>query len=200
MDITKDLALSIFNLDKNYSEADVEQEFKRLSSIVHPDNGGDVNLFVFINRCKKLLLSSDNYLAISNKSKKFITLQSFYSFDKYSIDSIFDKHGIDDIRCLLRLKLVCSKATTEENLVFILHYPYIDYCTNNSIQFQVDVDVPNSLKNSETLFCIATLLDSNYRFKVMPSKTQHETIYFPKDAFVWPDKPYTSVQLNFNFE
>lgn len=55
MNISRDLALSVFGLKEGYSEKELSEAYRRLAKITHPDSVGDNNLFVFIKECKDVL-------------------------------------------------------------------------------------------------------------------------------------------------
>lgn len=69
MDISKNLALAIFGLNEKYSENDLSKSYHRLARIIHPDCGGDQNLFFLINECKEIL--EKNLQTSSNSFESF---------------------------------------------------------------------------------------------------------------------------------
>lgn len=74
MDISRKLALEIFELqDGKYTETDVNSTYRKLSKIVHPDTGGNNNLFNFINECRKLLLEQSPQNKEKNTDSKAYT-------------------------------------------------------------------------------------------------------------------------------
>lgn len=74
MDISRKLALEIFELqDGKYTETDVNSTYRKLSKIVHPDAGGNNNLFNFINECRKLLLEQSPQNKEKNTEPKAYT-------------------------------------------------------------------------------------------------------------------------------
>lgn len=67
MDISLNIALSIFGLDEKYSQSEINSAYRKLAKITHPDTGGDKNLFLFIKECKQLL---EKNITINNFSFK----------------------------------------------------------------------------------------------------------------------------------
>lgn len=66
MEISRSTALEIFGLKEGFSETDLKKQYRRLVKIVHPDTGGDEQLFKFIDSCKQLLANGDNTAKTTN--------------------------------------------------------------------------------------------------------------------------------------
>ena len=60
MRISRSMALEIFGLKEDFSESDLRREYRRLAKIVHPDTGGDEQLFKFVDSCKNVLINGEN--------------------------------------------------------------------------------------------------------------------------------------------
>ena len=58
MYVSRQMALEIFGLRENFTEEKFNKTFRRLAKIVHPDTGGDENLFKFIMCCKEALFDN----------------------------------------------------------------------------------------------------------------------------------------------
>lgn len=60
MVVPRSTALEIFGLKENFSESELKSAYRRLVKIVHPDAGGDAELFKFIEACKNLLVNGES--------------------------------------------------------------------------------------------------------------------------------------------
>ena len=58
--IPRSTALEVFGLKEDFSESDLKREYRRLVKIVHPDTGGDEQLFKFIDSCKNILINGED--------------------------------------------------------------------------------------------------------------------------------------------
>lgn len=85
MDSFRQMALEIFGLRENFTREEVNKKFKRLSKIVHPDIGGDENLFKFIMFCKEVLLDNSKINDVKQTDEKPKTRQSKEDSKKESV-------------------------------------------------------------------------------------------------------------------
>lgn len=66
MRVPRSTALEVFGLKENFSKEELKRKYRELVKIVHPDTGGDENLFKFIETCKNILINGEEFKETNN--------------------------------------------------------------------------------------------------------------------------------------
>lgn len=220
MNISKELALEILNLNEDFSSIDLNREFDRLTKLTQ----SDANLFRLITTCKEVLLKKDleeentNFKhtsspndffdkCVANSSnqqnndsrKKNITLSTLYNIiDTYQYLSTYEKQY--DIQKIISSPIISlyGKNNSTESLAVNLITTYLSYTVRGFIYFYKEIDIPDSLKNSKKINIKIDFMDKWYKFTISKNKNSVEFSYTKEDT-IYRKYPNTVVQLKFIF-
>ena len=79
----------ILGLNENASEKEIEKAYKKLSSRIHPDKGGNPYLFNKIKDARNFLLKKEELIPLNQS----LIDHNFYSLFDDLIDDIFDNNN-----------------------------------------------------------------------------------------------------------
>lgn len=220
MNISKELALEILNLNDDFSKVDLNREFERLTKLTQTD----ANLFRLITTCKEVLLkkeaeeektnsnhnSSPNEIfdkcvdkssepKEDNSRQKNILLSTLYSIiDNYQQLSTYEEYyDIQKILCSLIISFYGKNHSTE-SISTHLDTTYLGYKARGFIYFYKEIAVPEGLKGFRKLNIKLICLDKEHKYTISKSKNSIEFSYTKTDT-VSRKYPNTVVQLKFIF-
>lgn len=167
MDVTRKTALEIFGLSEGFTKEDVNRNFRRLSKIVHPDVGGDENLFKFIICCKEKLCDK--------KDKKVMGVDLTIL---YKIYDDLDSYNIDYNQTYIfggaRIFITpCIRKNYMRNQIVELVQPFKQFKELNFVSFSATVKLPEELKNFNKFKICVNFMGKTYKFKLSMKKTYH---------------------------
>lgn len=181
MDVSRQVALEIFGLRKNFTKEEINKNFRRLSKIVHPDTGGDENLFKFIMCCKEILLDNSKINNIkkeekepkqsenrkgSNKKLAHININTLYDI-YYDLDSYTNKYDIIDIMGSARIFIIpCKKQKYCDSKTISFSQPFREFEELNFVCFSKVVKLPEDLKKFKKFKIRVEFFGETFEFKV----------------------------------
>lgn len=179
MDISINLALSIFGLNGKYSQSEISSAYRKLVKITHPDSGGDKNLFLFVNECKDLLEKNfQNPFFSSGVSKKedtnqqskrkiaYIELDLLY--EEYDIlEKYMEEFNINDIYSNMYISInpIFKKALTKWKN-YTLKYPFISFLESKrkEIIFKETICIPKEFEKYKFFNVSIRIEEKKYNF------------------------------------
>lgn len=194
MNISRQLALEIFGLKENFTKEDVVRKFRGLSKIVHPDTGGDENLFKFIICCKETLLNNSKANNASQtyeppkprESKKksvFITLPDLYDF-YYVLDIYSKQYDIIEIRGKARIFITpyvilpfITKQKYCESTIIKFSQPFSEFKELDFANFFATVKLSENLKKFQKFKIRVEFMGKTFNFKLTMNSPFHIVKY-----------------------
>lgn len=183
--VTRKLALDIFNLSEGFTPEDVTKAYRRLVRIAHPDYNGDARLFDLIVSCKEVLLNphtgvNDNAQTsrATVRTNKAPTEQSPKKY-KISLDDLYRDfyflHLTPEFPFIVRIDSTaevsifpCRNPISRERMKLELHQSFKEFCEANFeyIFFQVTVTLPEKLKKYKKFIVRVKFLGKKFYFKL----------------------------------
>lgn len=156
MKISRQTAMEVFGLNNDYTHEELNQKFKNLCKIVHPDTGGDENLFKFVMCCKEELLSNN-----TNEILEFKSANQATPVEKEQVDVN-----------LGRLYEIYPR----------LHY-YTKIYDIHDIFTMAKIYI-SPLKNKEDIYCFEASAEQSFsEFQKLGFATFSSTVLIPKKFF-----------------
>ena len=187
MDITRQTALEIFNLNDNFTTAELNKRYRELSKIVHPDTGGDENLFKMLTCCKDVLTNTSHQSAPENnsassseqkaKTRAYINLKTlddiYFSLSRYLNEwDIYEIHGMARVQISPRWR---KDQCTLTNLY--LKQPFEQFQRAGFVSFSEVITIPEALKKFKAFSVRVEFMGETYRFKMSAKKPVHTIKY-----------------------
>lgn len=169
MRVPRNTALEVFGLKENFSKEELKREYKRLVKIVHPDVGGDENLFKFIETCKNMLINNEDIQETSN-----------YKSNSYEIDlEILDlyypefmgeikEYNIVEIKTslLIYIQPILGK-NLEKCFVVETRIPYNKFDKSSGIlKFEQTIEIPKEMQKFRKFKVRVEFFEDTFKFKV----------------------------------
>ena len=198
MDVFRHIALEIFGLRENFTKEEVNENFKRLSAIVHPDAGGDERLYEFIVCCKEALLnnSKKNY-ARENASKKesvYVTLNTLYNI-YYDLGQYVSEYNITRIVGAVRIFVTpCRNKRYCESATMKLSMPFEMFNELNFAGFAVTIKLPEHLKAFKEFIVRVEFMGKTFEFKLSMDNPFHIVKYEERRQF------HSIIELTFEWQ
>jgi len=200
MDVSRQTALEIFGLSENFTPEEVENKFRKLSKIVHPDAGGDVNLFKFINRCRETLL--DNVKASDarqaqeepkNKISADINLSTLYDI-YYRLQSYMSIYDIIEIIGTARIFIMpCRNKKHCVTTIINFSQPFREFQELTFANFSTTVKLPEKLKKFKRFKIRVEFMGETFEFRLSMNSPFH-IVKCEKTRF------NSIIELNFEYE
>ena len=186
MEVNRKTALEIFGLNQNANKEDINKSFKRLSKRVHPDTGGDENLFKFILYCKEVLLSgksqentSENYNygreehSKNQKERGSLSLKTLY--DVYGrLYKITEEYDITHIRNAMVVYITpCKKKKLMECISLQTAQPFYEFQELGFARFIANINIPENLKKFKKFNIRVEMMGKKFEFKVSMKKPHY---------------------------
>ncbi len=188
MDVSRQTALEIFGLKENFSKEEVNKNFRRLSKIVHPDIGGDKNLFEFIMCCKDTLFDDSK----ANESRKahgepkskesrkeykkesvYVNLSVLYDI-YYDLDEYTEKYDITEIRGIARIFIIpCRNKEFSESRTINFSQSFREFRELDFANFSSTVKLPEKLRKFKKFKIRVEFLGETFVFKLKMNKPFH---------------------------
>lgn len=192
MNISRDLALEIFELKEGFLKEDLAQAYRRLAKISHPDAGGNNILFLFIKECKEVLESppqssnkdsqeenntnrnTNNYSHEGEKSRESydnkkkvsdISLDLLYD-EYYDLDDLMKDYSLRNIYLYAKVYIQpYFKRSLQQNFNITLITPFEDFLNfNRSLaNFTETIYLPKEFKKFK-LFNVKIILPDRKNF------------------------------------
>ena len=185
MRISRNTALEIFGLKENFSESDLKRQYRRLVKIVHPDTGGDENLFKFVDLCKNILIngeeSSENIHETNNhksnsykndtKSKKEnarINLEILDAEYPDYLDEYEKRYNILEITTSLLIYIRPRfRKNLEKCITVRLEIPYSELNKDlGFVKFNKTIKIPTEMQKFRKFNVRVIFLDDTFNFNV----------------------------------
>lgn len=187
MFISRQTALEIFNLKDGFTTAELTKRYRELSKIVHPDTGGDENLFKMLTCCKDVLSSASHQAtpeknsASSSKQKtktrcyiNLKTLEDIY----FSLSKYLTEWDIHEIQAMARVQISPrwrKSQCTSTNLY--LKQPFEQFQRAGFVSFSEVITIPEALKKFKTFRVRVEFMGETYRFKMSAKNPVHTIKY-----------------------
>lgn len=179
MRVPRNIALEVFGLKENFSKEELKREYKRLVKIVHPDTGGDENLFKFIENCKNILINGEKVQETNNhesnscknnteSEKEFsIDLEKLETYYPYGMEKL-KKYNITEIEIFLSIYIrPLFKKSLERHLVVRRGIPYSKFNSITGVlKFAQTIKIPKEMQKFKIFKVRVEFLDDTYKFKV----------------------------------
>lgn len=186
MRISRSIALEIFGLKADFSEADFKKAYRRLVKIVHPDTGGDEQLFKFISSCKNCLIngedvSEENTTETNNhksnsyknntkteKEKGFINLKHLDADYPDGIRKYEEKYNIVAIRTSLLIYIKPRFRKKLEKCITVgVVIPYSELNKDlDLVKFNQTIKIPTEMQKFRKFKVCVKFLDDTFEFNV----------------------------------
>lgn len=180
MRVPRSTALEVFGLKENFSKEELKKEYKRLVKIVHPDVGGDENLFKFIGTCKNMLINNEDIQETSNYKSNSYENDTKFAEEKFVIDlrkldlyypnfmGKIKKYNIVEIKTSI---LICIqpifRKDLEKNFVVQTRIPYNKFDKSSGIlKFEQTIEIPKEMQKFRKFKVRVEFLEDTFKFKV----------------------------------
>lgn len=197
MDSFRQMALEIFGLRENFTREEVNKSFKRLSKIVHPDIGGDENLFKFIMFCKEVLLDNSKINDVKQTDEKPKTRQSKEDSKKESVYinlrdlyyiynelySHIKKCNIIEIRGTAQVFIIpCRNKKYRISKIIEFSQPFMEFLKLDFASFSTTVKLPENLKKFKKFKVRVEFMGQTFKF-YLSMKNNFHTVKYKEPSF-----------------
>lgn len=183
MDVSRQIALEIFGLRENFTKEEFNKNFRRLSKIVHPDTGGDENLFKFIMCCKETLFNSskanderqehEEPKKDSKKELVYTDLSTLYDI-YYNLDSYLNKYNITEIRGIARIFIIpCRNKKYCKSTTINFSQSFSEFQKLGFANFSTTVKLPGNLKKFKKFKIRVDFMGETFKFKLKMNSPFH---------------------------
>lgn len=192
MYVSRELALEILGLGENFTQEEVNKNFRKLSKMIHPDLGGDENLFKFIMCCKEVLLYNSKINTTqqthkasemqenkkdSKKKSVYVNLSDLY--DIYdSLDDYIEEYDITDIKGIARIFIIpCKNKKYCESANIHFSQEFKEFEKLNFANFSTTVKLPENLKKFKKFKIRVEFMGETFEFTLSMKKPFHIVKY-----------------------
>jgi len=184
MEVTRQTALEIFGLTENFTKEEVSKNFNNFSKLVHPEIGGDENLFKFIMCCKDVLLDSLNSNNTTptceeskNKESGYINLSDLYDI-YYDLDEYMNKSHITDVKGIAQVLFIPSNNKKYRECTIIeFSQSFGEFKRLDLAIFFAKVKLPENLKQFKEFLINVEFLGDTFIFKLTMDNPIHNIEY-----------------------
>lgn len=187
MEISRQTALEIFSLKDNFTADELNKRYRELSKIVHPDTGGDENLFKLLTCCKNVLTNHDSKSTSAKTSTHSPTHSSapksktLCYIDLKTLDDIYfalheyrKEWDIVEIRSMARVHIAPRwKKKLGVSMNIDLTQPFEEFSISSFVNFSETICIPESLKKFKNFNVRVEFMGETYRFKVSAKNPVH---------------------------
>lgn len=180
MRVPRNTALEVFGLKENFSKEELKREYKRLVKIVHPDVGGDENLFKFIETCNNILINREDFQETNNNKSNSYENNAGFAEEKFVIDlkkldlyypefmGKIKKYNIIEIKTSI---LICIQPILGKNLekcfVVETRIPYNKFDKSSGIlKFEQTIEIPKEMQKFRRFKVRVEFLEDTFKFIV----------------------------------
>ncbi len=190
MDVSRQTALEIFGLKDGCSEDDINKKYRTLSKVVHPDTGGDENLFLLLTTCKDTLLkphstaspttnSSNAKQTSSAPSKKTYYIDLTQLYDSYfSLDELLSQFDITNIHGTARINISpCRQRNKRESSTVTIIQPFGEFRKLSFVLFKQNIILSEEFKKHTSFNVRVDFMGETFKFKLSKKKPFHTIVY-----------------------
>ncbi len=204
MYVSRQMALEILGLNEDFTKEEFNENFRRLSKIVHPDAGGDESLFKFIMCCKETLLneSKTNDMKKTHKESKVNDMEKTHKesekdFKKkvgninlstlywiyFELNCITSEYDIDAIKCKAQIFITpCGFKKYCESTTINLSESFIEFRQLGFANFSTTVKLPERFKKFNKFNVRMEFMGETFEFKLAKNSPFH-IIKYEETAF-----------------
>ena len=187
MEISRQTALEILGLTDNFTTDELNKRYRELSKILHPDTGGDENLFKMLTCCKDVLTNHNSQSSSAKASTHSSAQESktlCYIDLKTLEDIYFTLHeyrknwDIIEVRSMARVHIAPRwKRKLGVSMNINLTQPFEEFQVASFVNFSETISIPESLKNFKNFNVQVEFMGKTYRFKMSDRKPIHTIKY-----------------------
>ena len=183
MEISRQTAIEILSLNDNFTTDELNKRYRELSKIVHPDTGGDQNLFKLLTCCKDILTNTLHQVAYEKSSAPSFSQKNkpSYYIDLKTLDDIYfflsdytAKCDIVEIHSMARIHIAPRwKKKHGVSMNINLTQPFEQFNRAGFVNFFETITIPDSLKKFKNFNVRVEFFGETYRFKISSKNPTH---------------------------
>lgn len=183
--ISRQTALEVFGLKEDFAKDELNQKFRKLSKLVHPDVGGDENLFKLIMCCKEVLLNDVGEQEETHKEQKTqktatpkkaekektnISLNTLYNI-YYNLSENMRKYDIVYIYAMAKVYVIPTKKKSQcKSIDLELIQRFSNFLGSGYVNFSTTLKLPTTLKKFKVR---VEFMGETFKFRLSMKKPYH---------------------------